>query len=351
MLSERHVVRRGCPPGSSARPVAHNRVSQGSAPPGASGNRRRAPASKGRGPGKPEAFRQIVHVYQRLLHPQRREAFGVRHPGGVVGADPGQRGTHHGDQQRAARLQSDRGRTRWGRSSSAWTRTSVPPPSRSSTFGKRRSGRAGSAPTATATTKPQLARRLIETAVAGGLLCRWVTGDEAYGGDPALATALRQHRFGYVLAVACSHRTPTGLGVQRADRIAACLPAHAWQRISSGDGAKGYRYYDWAFITLPLATDQHAGHHWLLVRRNRANGELAFYRCWSPETVALHHLVTVAGRRWSIEESFQAAKLDSASTSISTAAGKPGTAGRLRSSPRTPSSPPRPPSAPPARTA
>lgn len=38
-------------------------------------------------------------------------------------------------------------------------------------------------------TKPQLARRLIETAVAGGLLCRWVTGDEAYGGDPALATA------------------------------------------------------------------------------------------------------------------------------------------------------------------
>ncbi len=39
VLSERHVVRRGCP-GSSARPVAHNRVSQGSAPPGASGNRR-----------------------------------------------------------------------------------------------------------------------------------------------------------------------------------------------------------------------------------------------------------------------------------------------------------------------
>jgi hypothetical protein len=36
--------------------------------------------------------------------------------------------------------------------------------------------------------------------------------------------------------------------------------------------------------------------------------ELAFYRCWSRETVALHRLVTVAGRRWSIEESFQVAK-------------------------------------------
>ncbi len=161
-------------------------------------------------------------------------------------------------------------------------------------------------------TKPQLARRLIETARTSGLLCRWVTADEAYGGDPHLATALRRQRLGYVLAVACSHRMPTGLGVQRADQIAAGLPRHAWQRLSAGDGAKGHRYYDWAFITLPLTTDQHAGHHWLLIRRNRTNGELAFYRCWSPETVALHHLVTVAGRRWSIEESFQAAKTGNA---------------------------------------
>ena len=131
-------------------------------------------------------------------------------------------------------------------------------------------------------TKPQLARRLIETAVAGGLPCRWVAGDEAYGGDPQLAAALRGHRLGYVLAVACSHRVPTGLGIQRADQIAAGLPKQAWQRLSAGAGAKGHRYYDWAFITLPLAADQHGGHHWLLIRRNRTTGELAFYRCWTP---------------------------------------------------------------------
>lgn len=59
---------------------------------------------------------------------------------------------------------------------------------------------------------------------------------------------------------------------------------------------------------MPLAAGQHAGHHWLLIRCSRATGELAFYRCWSPERVALRQLVTVAGRRWSIEESFQAAK-------------------------------------------
>lgn len=157
-------------------------------------------------------------------------------------------------------------------------------------------------------TKSQLARRLIDTALAGGLPCRWVAGDEAYGGDPLLPAALRGHELGYVLAVACSHRVPTGLDAQRADQIAAGLPKRAWQRISAGQGAKGHRYYDWAFVTLPLAVDEHDGHHWLLIRRNRSTGELAFYRCWSPQPVPLHHLVAVAGRRWGIEESFQATK-------------------------------------------
>ncbi|WP_030443139.1 IS701 family transposase [Actinoplanes subtropicus] len=157
-------------------------------------------------------------------------------------------------------------------------------------------------------TKPQLASRMIEAAVTAGLPCRWVAGDEAYGGDPRLATRLRALRLGYVLAVACSHQVTTGLGVYRADVLAAGLPAAAWQRMSAGQGAKGHRYYDWSFTALPHAADAHGGHHWLLIRRNRSTGELAFYRCWSPEPVALRTLVMVAGRRWKIEESFQAAK-------------------------------------------
>src|SRR3954470_19395077 len=47
---------------------------------------------------------------------------------------------------------------------------------------------------------------------------------------------------------------------------------------------------------------------WLLVRRSRTTGELAFYRCYSPQIVPLRELVRVAGRRWTIEESFQASK-------------------------------------------
>ncbi len=50
------------------------------------------------------------------------------------------------------------------------------------------------------------------------------------------------------------------------------------------------------------------GHEWIMVRRNDSTGELAYYRCWSPHPVPLRTLVGVAGRRWTIEESFQAAK-------------------------------------------
>ena len=99
-----------------------------------------------------------------------------------------------------------------------------------------------------------------------------------------------------MLAVARSHQVTTGLGVLRTDLLAAGLPRSAWQRMSAGRGAKGHRYYDWSFTTLPHAADSHRGHHWL-IRRNRTTGELAFYRCWSPQSVPLRTLATVAGRR------------------------------------------------------
>jgi len=46
----------------------------------------------------------------------------------------------------------------------------------------------------------------------------------------------------------------------------------------------------------------------LLVRRNRRTGELVFYRGYSATRVPLSALVPVAGRRWTIEETFQSGK-------------------------------------------
>ena len=55
--------------------------------------------------------------------------------------------------------------------------------------------------------------------------------------------------------------------------------------------------------------DADTGVHHLLIRRNDVTGEHAYLRCWySPRPVPLRALVAVAGQRWRIEESFQAAK-------------------------------------------
>jgi SRSO17 transposase len=154
-------------------------------------------------------------------------------------------------------------------------------------------------------TKPQLAARMIHRALDAGIRASWVTGDEVYGGNPHLRTSLEERRIGYVMAVACSDQITTRAGRIRADAVAAKLPKRAWQRLSAGTGAKGHRYYDWALADI---TDTRPGYRHLLIRRNRRTGELAFYRTYSPTTVTLAALVKVAGRRWTVEETFQAGK-------------------------------------------
>ncbi len=153
-------------------------------------------------------------------------------------------------------------------------------------------------------TKPRLAEEMIDAALDAGITAPWVTGDEAYGQDTRLRARLETRGIGYVIAVACSTRVRINHGRTpiRADTVASRLPATAWQRHSSGPGAKGPRYYDWAWIHI------RDNHRHLLIRRNRTTRELTFCLCWSRTAVTLPQLVRVAGVRWSIEECFQAAK-------------------------------------------
>ncbi|MET9438094.1 IS701 family transposase [Streptomyces sp. NPDC006551] len=154
-------------------------------------------------------------------------------------------------------------------------------------------------------TKPELATAMIERFLDAGHRAAWVAGDEVYGGNPKLRSALEACGLGYVLAVACSAEVATGAGKFRADALAGMLPRRAWQKLSAGAGAKGHRFYDWAVID---TADPGSGHRQLLIRRNRHTGELAYYRCHSPQTVPLTTLVSVAGSRWRVEETFQSGK-------------------------------------------
>jgi hypothetical protein len=92
--------------------------------------------------------------------------------------------------------------------------------------------------------------------------------------------------------VAASHRVATAAGACQARQFAARLPRRAWQRYSAGEGAKGYRYHDWAWVATGPGQP---GHRYLLIRRSRCTGELAFYRCYCPRRVCLPALVKIAG--------------------------------------------------------
>src|SRR5215217_498628 len=152
---------------------------------------------------------------------------------------------------------------------------------------------------------------MLARALDAGVPAAWVTGDEVDGANPGLRAELEARGVGYVLVVARDHRVVAGGDTYRADELAARVPARAWQQISCGKGAKGHRFYDWAFIRLDhdgLGPTGQAAQGWLLVRRNQRTGELAFYRCFVPRPVPLATLVRVAGRRWTIEERFQTGK-------------------------------------------
>lgn len=154
-------------------------------------------------------------------------------------------------------------------------------------------------------TKPELAADMIEAALDAGVDADFVTGDEAYGINPGLRARLQQRRLSYVLAIARTTPVMLGTGKATAETALGHVPGTAWQHRSDGDGTKGLRLYGWAWVDLEPEGSGHAG---LLARRNRTTGEIAYYLTWTPAPVPLQMLVTVAGMRWRIEETFQGAQ-------------------------------------------
>lgn len=170
----------------------------------------------------------------------------------------------------------------------------------------QRRTKAGVPDTVEFATKPALATTLVEAALDADVPASWVAGDEVYGADPNLRKALHNRQIGYVLAVGCNRQVPTAAGKIRVDALAENLPPRSWHKMSAGAGSKGHRWYSWALIATTERPDVGLCH--VLVRRNDSSGELAFYRCYSPAPVPLNQYVRVAGRRWTVEESFQSGK-------------------------------------------
>ena len=163
-------------------------------------------------------------------------------------------------------------------------------------------------------TKPQLAQVQLERALAAQVPAAWVTADSVYGDDRRLRMWLEAHEQAYVLAVSGKeYVNVAATWTQRRvstllQELQQTVPAEAWQRLSAGDGAKGPRLYDWYRLPLvPPLQEDYA--RWCLVRRSlRDPDELQAYVAFAPAGTNLATLVQVAGRRWTIEVAFEAAK-------------------------------------------
>ena len=161
-------------------------------------------------------------------------------------------------------------------------------------------------------TKPELARTMLARALAAGVPCGWVTGDEVYGGDRRLRLWLEEQDQPHVLAVKATEplwaATERGPAQVAAAVLVAALPAAAWVTLSAGDGAKGPRRYDWVRVAIrPLGAPGRG--YWLLARRSLVDPEdRAYYVCYGPAATSLPEVVRVAGARWTIEGCLEEAK-------------------------------------------
>src|SRR5246500_4358366 len=167
-------------------------------------------------------------------------------------------------------------------------------------------------------TKPALALKMIERALAAEVPFGWVAADSVYGvGD--IEMALRRAGKGYVLGVNANHRfgswarKPPVAGT--ALEIAQGLDPSAWRCLPSGEGTKGARLHDWAWCELAdLDASEYDSERqglWtrgLLIRRSIADGDLAFFTAWCPAGTSIEMLAAVEGQRWAIEDSFETAK-------------------------------------------
>ena len=158
-------------------------------------------------------------------------------------------------------------------------------------------------------TKGELAQQMLARAFAAGVPAEWVVGDTVYGYDE-LRLWLEAQQKNYVLAVSETHQVWVQGRPQPVGLVAALLPEEAWVVLSAGEGSKGPRLYEWAWLQLPDETEAASERaRWLLIRRSLSKrSERAYYRVYGPTTTTLVEIVRVTGSRWKIEEGYEQAK-------------------------------------------
>src|ERR1019366_8395252 len=132
------------------------------------------------------------------------------------------------------------------------------------------------------------------------------------GSQPTAFTASAISRWpcGMPARAMCSASAPTViLGPGAASRRSPARPRKSrrvWlPRLGAvfrrGEGRKGGGATTRGFLGWPLST------RGLLIRRNIADGDFAFFSTWCPVGTGIETLVVIEGHHWAIEDSFETA--------------------------------------------
>ena len=128
-------------------------------------------------------------------------------------------------------------------------------------------------------TKGQLAIDLLAEVLADGIHLDFACGDEVYGSCTQLREYLESRGQAYVLRVPSDFYLTVARGVRLTCKQAATTLLNSrrgWEVRSAGTGAKGQRWYAWAWLSTA------SSRHYLLIRRHLTTGELAFHYCFVP---------------------------------------------------------------------
>src|SRR5579864_4954480 len=132
-------------------------------------------------------------------------------------------------------------------------------------------------------TKGELAQQMLQRAFAAGVPADWVVGDTVYGYDE-LRLFLEEQQKNYVVAVPETHQVWVQGRPQPVGLLAALLPPETWVVLSAGEGSKGPRLYEWAWLQLPEEREAPSGRtRRVLIRRSLSKrSQRAYYRASGP---------------------------------------------------------------------
>ena len=181
-------------------------------------------------------------------------------------------------------------------------------------------------------TKPQLAREMVENALRAGCQGKWLTADEAYGGNPAFLDAVDAMGLWYVAEVPAdtcvwTSRPPVRRAARRRNghgprirasnggykqvrQIGKSIRRKDWKLIRIAYGTKCPLEYEFAFIRIVEKRGGKPGRDaWLMVRRGLAQEtETKYYLSNAPKEAPVHEVARVGSYRWNVEAGFKEGK-------------------------------------------